>query len=199
MKTSESIKQLSQALCDFHAKEISIKKDAVNPFFKMKYATLSAIIKATKKELNECGLSVIQLPCEGFKLETILLHSSGEFISEVYDMKPTKDDPQGQGSRITYQRRYAIGAILNLDIDDDDDGNQASKQDEKLTASGKVINPAQKSKISEKQFEQLAVRIKESKEPKDVGNLLAKARLNFIFTDDQEMKINDIIDNKQAL
>jgi hypothetical protein len=186
MKTSESIKEISQALCDFHAKEISIKKDAVNPFFKMKYATLSAIIKATKKELNECGLSIIQLPCEGYKLETILIHKSGEFISEVYDMKPSKDDPQGQGSRITYQRRYALGSILNLDIDDDDDGNQASES---------IKKPASKMKISEKQFEQLTERIKEAKEPLETGNLLAKARQSFIFTDSQEMKIADLTDN----
>jgi len=42
-------------------------------------------------------------------------------------MKPVKNDPQGQGSAITYQRRYALGAILGLNIDADDDGNQASK------------------------------------------------------------------------
>ena len=41
-------------------------------------------------------------------------------------MRPSKNDPQGVGSCITYQRRYAIGAILCLNIDDDDDANIAS-------------------------------------------------------------------------
>jgi hypothetical protein len=36
------------------------------------------------------------------------------------------------GSAITYQRRYALGAILNLNIDEDDDGNQASARPKKV-------------------------------------------------------------------
>ena len=54
------------------------------------------------------------------------MHESGEFIMETYQMKPVKNDPQGIGSSITYQRRYALGAVLGLNIDDDDDGNGAS-------------------------------------------------------------------------
>jgi hypothetical protein len=79
-----------------------------------------------------------------------------------------------------------LGSILNLDIDDDDDGNQASES---------IKKPASKMKISEKQFEQLTERIKEAKEPLETGNLLAKARQSFIFTDSQEMKIADLTDN----
>lgn len=41
-------------------------------------------------------------------------------------MKPVKDDPQAVGSAITYMRRYALGAVLGLNIDNDDDGNAAS-------------------------------------------------------------------------
>jgi hypothetical protein len=41
-------------------------------------------------------------------------------------MTPVKDDPQGRGSVLTYQRRYALSAILLLNIDDDDDGNASS-------------------------------------------------------------------------
>jgi hypothetical protein len=44
-------------------------------------------------------------------------------------MQPVKHSPQDAGSVITYQRRYAIGAILNLNIDEDDDGNKASQGD----------------------------------------------------------------------
>ena len=59
------------------------------------------------------------------------MHSSGEYIGETYVMTPTKNDPQGLGSAITYQRRYALGAILSLNIDEDDDGNEANKPSEK--------------------------------------------------------------------
>jgi hypothetical protein len=55
------------------------------------------------------------------------MHVSGEWMSESYEMQPTKHDPQGAGSVITYQRRYALGAILGLNIDEDDDANKASQ------------------------------------------------------------------------
>ncbi len=42
-------------------------------------------------------------------------------------MTPVKNDPQGIGSCITYQKRYALTSILNLSISDpDDDGNYAT-------------------------------------------------------------------------
>jgi len=41
-------------------------------------------------------------------------------------LAPIKSDPQAQGSAITYARRYAVGAILSLNIDEDDDANAAT-------------------------------------------------------------------------
>ena len=127
MNKSESIKELAGALAKFHATTPRVVKDASNPFFKNKYASLSNIIEVTQKPLADCGLAVIQMPTGENQLTTMLIHESGEYISDTYVMKPTKNDPQGLGSAITYQRRYALGAILNLNIDEDDDGNQASK------------------------------------------------------------------------
>jgi hypothetical protein len=45
-----------------------------------------------------------------------------------------KNDPQGQGSAITYARRYALCAVLNLVADDDDDGARATRQQAKPKA-----------------------------------------------------------------
>ncbi len=126
MEKSESIKALSAAMVKFTGMMTKVKKDAKNPFFKNKYASLSNIIEATQKPLSECGLAVLQLPAGENQLTTMLVHETGEYIAETYTMKPAKSDPQGIGSAITYQRRYALGAILNLNIDDDDDGNTAS-------------------------------------------------------------------------
>jgi len=128
MKTSESIINISKALIEFQGKLVKVSKDAVNPHFKNRYASLSQIIEAVQKPLNECGLAVIQLPARDHELETILMHSSGEYITETYKMKPQRDDPQGLGSAITYQRRYALGAFLCLNIDEDDDAQKASTQ-----------------------------------------------------------------------
>jgi hypothetical protein len=51
---------------------------------------------------------------------------SGEWLQSTYKMRPVKDDPQGIGSSITYQKRYAIAGALALNIDDDDDANTAT-------------------------------------------------------------------------
>jgi len=126
MEKSESIIKLAPALCNFHKDVGKIKKQNTNPFFKSKYADLSSILDAIEEPLITNELVIIQLPKGVNELETILLHSSGEFISETYTMTPVKNDPQALGSSITYQRRYALGAILSLNIDKDDDGNDAS-------------------------------------------------------------------------
>lgn len=129
MEKSNNITELAKALVLFHVKVDSIKKDAKNPFFKSSYASLSNILEAINIPLTECGLSVCQFPEDDYCLNTILMHESGEWISAKYQMKPVKDDPQGRGSCITYQRRYCIASILNLQIDDampDDDGNKAT-------------------------------------------------------------------------
>lgn len=126
MKTSESIKEIALALHKFHGLMGKVGKDAVNPHFKNKYASLSNIIEATTPHLNAVGLSVVQLPCEG-GLETMILHTSGEYISSV-SSTPCKDvsNPQALGSAITYARRYALGAALSLNIDEDDDAQKAA-------------------------------------------------------------------------
>ncbi len=43
-------------------------------------------------------------------------------------MCPVKNDPQGQGSAITYMRRYALSAVLGIRTEEDDDGNAASNK-----------------------------------------------------------------------
>lgn len=126
MTTSDSIKSISEALIGFHKAVNKIPKDAKNPFFKSKYASLSGILDAIGDPLINNGLSIVQFPEGENGLTTRLCHISGEWMEASYTMKPAKDDPQGRGSALTYQRRYAVGAILSLNIDDDDDGNSGS-------------------------------------------------------------------------
>lgn len=127
MIQSPSIAELSKALVEFHLKAVKIKKTDVNPFFKSMYASLSTILDVVDPVLAECGLSVIQIPEAENVLTTLLVHTSGEYIGGSYVMTPKDNSPQGLGSAITYQRRYALGALLSLNIDVDDDGNSASK------------------------------------------------------------------------
>ena len=139
MEKSESIKNLAMALVKFHSQMGKVKKDSSNPFFKSKYAALPDILSAINDPLVNCGLAIAQFPFGTTGLTTILMHESGEYLMETSQMTPSKNDPQGIGSCITYQRRYAVGAILSLNIDEDDDGNKAS---------GKIQEPTEQQKVN---------------------------------------------------
>ena len=131
MNRSESIVNLSKGLFKFQSNVSSIKKDANNPFFKSKYASLSNILDEIDAFLTTAGLVIIQPPVESkadglVTVLTMLIHAeTGEFMESEFSMKPVKSDPQGIGSCITYMRRYALTSILKLNVEDDD-GNDAS-------------------------------------------------------------------------
>lgn len=128
MEKSESIKNIADALIVFQSKVDKIKKDSSNPFFKSKYASLSTIQNEIQLPLAEAGLCYTQMPEADNNLTTLLIHGkSGEYFQSTLQMHPVKTDPQSLGSAITYGKRYALVAILGLNIDDgDDDGNDAS-------------------------------------------------------------------------
>jgi hypothetical protein len=126
MNKSESIKNIAGALVKFQSSVSKVAKESNNPFFKSKYASLANILDTIQKPLSECGLAISQFP-DANALTTIILHAdSGEWMESSYVMPVAKqNDPQAMGSAITYARRQSIGSILNLNIDDDDDGEKA--------------------------------------------------------------------------
>ncbi len=127
MEKSPSIVNIAEALRTFHYNMGKVAKDATNPFFNSKYATLSAILEAIKQPLYEAGLSFTQFPSGSNGLTTVLMHAeTGEFMQTEYQMQPVKSDPQAQGSVISYMRRYSLAAVLGLNLDEDDDANAAT-------------------------------------------------------------------------
>jgi hypothetical protein len=133
MKHSNSMAKLAPALVAAQADLKSITKDKVNPHFHSKYVTLDAIIEAVRPVLASHGLTVLQggfpdmdVNASVFGVETILLHTSGEWLSTTVEVPLGKKDPQGAGAAITYGRRYGLSSLLSLATDDDDDGNSAT-------------------------------------------------------------------------
>ena len=127
---SPTITKLAQALLAAQAEFSAVPKGSDNPFFKSKYAALPDVVKHTTPVLAKHGLGVSQFVDNvngEDALTTYLIHSSGEFISHSMLLHLVKDDPQAQGSAITYARRYSYMACLGLVADEDDDGNAASK------------------------------------------------------------------------
>lgn len=127
---SESIQKLAVALVKFNSEMKIIEKDASNPHFKNRYASLDTIIEDVRPLLAKHGLAVLQFPGgdgEKFTLRSMLIHESGEWIeSEPITMRPVKNDPQGVGSCNTYARRYSLSSLLSLNTGEDDDGNNAT-------------------------------------------------------------------------
>lgn len=138
MLKSESIAELTKALTAAQGEFPKVVKGHQNPFYQSWYADLGDIIEATGPALRKHGLAVIQLAtvvrAEGQGLmpmvQTVLSHSSGEWISGECVLPATKQDAQAYGSAITYARRYGYQAILSIAAEDDD-GNAASQPDKK--------------------------------------------------------------------
>lgn len=139
MQTSENITDLAMALAKAQALIKPASKDATNPHFKSRYADLPAVWEACRKPLTDNGLSVVQMPVDAGEgrvgLTSVLMHSSGQYISSTVSTKLTQDSAQGLGSALTYLRRYALAALVGIVADEDDDGNVASAPRQNGTAS----------------------------------------------------------------
>lgn len=133
--TSAGISLVSAALveCQGHLKSASM--DATNPFFKSRYATLGAVIEASRDALFNSGLSIQQIPTITGALvsvKTIIRHKSGEWLdggvmSLEIGENDRNSDAQLAGSILTYLKRYAWATNLGIYSDEDSDGNHAPK------------------------------------------------------------------------
>jgi hypothetical protein len=139
MPTSPTIAALAAALVKAQSAMGGAKKDSTNPHFKTAYADLASIWDACRAPLANAGLSIVQLVSSDAThaiVETILAHSSGEWVSSLLAVPLTKADAQGLGSAITYGRRYALAAIVGV-CPADDDGEAAVARPTQFVA---VIN-----------------------------------------------------------
>ena len=130
MQKSDSIKNIASAMCKAQSVMGGANKGANNPFFKSKYADFGAVIEVVREPFASNGLSYIQFPIEDngrIGVETILMHESGEWISNSFTVQLSKQDAQGAGSAITYCKRYGLQAVAGIPSEDDD-GNHASPQ-----------------------------------------------------------------------
>lgn len=124
IETSDSIVKLTTAIIQVQGGISGVKKDAVNPHFKNRYATLENVIDTARPALQEAKIAFVQAPgivTDGsVEVTTMLVHESGEWMRSTLHVPLQKRDAQGVGSAITYGCRYSLMAMLGLPPTDDD-------------------------------------------------------------------------------
>jgi hypothetical protein len=99
-----------------------------NPYYKSKYASLKSCQEAYRAPLAKFGLAIVQQVYseqDAYYVRTVLGHSSGQWMSNVFKLIVGKRDMQGLGSAITYGRRYGANALVGVVDTEDDDGNNS--------------------------------------------------------------------------
>lgn len=132
MPTAEKAPTFLDAMLAVQGEADTLPKDATNPHFKSRYTPLDTIVEKVGPLLTKNGLVWMAFPGRDEHgdpaLKYRLEHApSGEFREGEMPLLLSKNDAQGQGSAITYARRYALCAVLNLVADVDDDGNKAAE------------------------------------------------------------------------
>jgi ERF superfamily protein len=129
MQTSETINELAVALAKAQGEMAGAKRESINPFFaksdsrKGAYADLSSVWDACRGPLTKYGLSIVQSPsADGARVsvDTLLLHTSGQWIRGAVSVTAKDDSPQSVGSAVTYLRRYALQSFVGVAPEDDD-------------------------------------------------------------------------------
>lgn len=129
----ENIIQFSETRGAFMAAFFEVKKNIggiaktrENKHLNSKYANLSDYLDAIDGAIEEAGLMVIQSPGKftaagDMPMETRIEHvASGEFMVAQMEIHIDRKNAQGDGSGISYARRYHIGALFGLSAEDDD-------------------------------------------------------------------------------
>jgi len=180
---TDLLDKLAPALVKAQAEMPAVPMDGYNPYYKSKYATLGNVIEATRGILAKHGLSVIQQVIsndqgDAVGIRTMILHESGQSMTWDCNVKvkpgytKTMTEQNGErkikisydtnpgqeaGKLITYLRRYALAAALNLYADEDIDANSPKQQNgngkPKRRPTNQVLNdlgfePKQSSNVS---------------------------------------------------
>lgn len=125
---STDVDQLASALIEAQAdmKDITRNKVANTGQYSYSYADLADVLAMSREVLAKHGLAVTQAAesdSEMVSVWTTLLHRSGQYVCSRPTRLPAGKTPQHYGSAISYARRYALMAVLNLAAEDDDAGS----------------------------------------------------------------------------
>lgn len=130
---------------------VVVRSDKGN--YNFDYATLDNVIETARKALSDNGIAIVQgleRDDQGaMVLVTRLLHAGGgSIINEMPVVMPQPDERgrppkiQETGSVITYARRYALCAMLNVAAEEDDDGTEGTGRETSSRGAAPAPRPA---------------------------------------------------------
>lgn len=99
--------------------------DRENPRFKNRFASMAAIRNAVVPCLARHGLACVQV-VEGGRVVTRVYGPEGDSIDLAGVPVSLADNPQANGSEMTYAKRYSMSAAFCVVGDEDDDGEAAT-------------------------------------------------------------------------
>lgn len=184
--------EIAKALVKAQSEMANPIKEAENPFFKKKYADLNAVREAVMPPLNKHGIVVLQpmVNMEGKNyIKTVLLHESGESLesyTEILNIRP--NDPQGQGSGISYARRYGLQSFVCVGADDDDGNAATGKPQQPTPPPQKTALQKMQGKDMTKAWQSLVKRIT----AKEITSL-DKTKEYYTLTPEQETELTNLI------
>src|SRR6202171_3729616 len=167
-RSSESVAGLATALAKAQVELINPEKSLIANISadgrsaakqSFRYAPLSSGLDIIRKTLGRHEIAVMQTtafdaPSGLVNLTTLLVHTSGEWISSDWPVCPIADTatPHRMGAALTYARRYALFALVGIAGDDDLDApdlngapplpSEADKTGQQVAAEGQQPDTA---------------------------------------------------------
>lgn len=141
MNHSDTLSKIAPSMVKALAELKAAQMDSTNKFLGNRYASLGSVIEAERSVLAKHDLGITQIVTNNelywIGVETIIWHSSGEWISGTVSMPLPDEQQKGRsmaqeaGAIISYLRRYGLSGILNLYADEDTDGALPPQRAEK--------------------------------------------------------------------
>jgi hypothetical protein len=130
MKTSEQTDIIAKALAAAQSELQNPIKDATNPHFKARYATLDTGLNVVRPALSKHSIAVLQgtrMEGDVMMLDT-RLSCGNQWVESEYPIIRFPAKAQEIGSALTYARRYSLFALVGIAGEDDDDANAATEK-----------------------------------------------------------------------
>ena len=134
-RSSDSIGAIAAALAKAQAELTNPEKSLIGiigpssprePGRAFRYAPLSSGLEVMRKSLGRHSIAIVQSTAIDkeaglIRLNTVLAHESGEWVSSEWPVCPIADiaSPQRMGAALTYARRYTLFTLVGIAGEDD--------------------------------------------------------------------------------